>query len=87
MAKALESGQCGLTSLNLWSEADSLRALSVSFGVSGRCVRWWMRMVVAWMAGVSNASLWLWLLWAAAAAAACAAAAVGCECAADNGIG
>ena len=39
VAKALESGQCGLTSLNLHSEADSARALSVSFGVSGRCVR------------------------------------------------
>ena len=58
VAKALESGQCGLTSLNLGCEADSARALSVSFGVSGRCVRWWMRMVLAWMAGVSNASVW-----------------------------
>ena len=62
VAKALESGQCGLTSLDLASEADSARALTVSFGVSGRCLRWWMRMVVAWMAGVSNASLWSWSL-------------------------
>ena len=60
VAKALESGQCGLTSLDLRSEADSARARSVSFGFVGAPCAMVDAVgggVEAWMVAVSDASL------------------------------
>ena len=65
VAKALESGQCGLTSLYLGCEADSARARSVSFcfvGAPCAMVDAVGGGVEAWMVAVSDASSLLSLL-------------------------
>ena len=92
VAKALESGQCGLTELYLAGEAESARAFSLFWFCRGAVCDggcgWWCcgGGVVAWMAGVSDASLlllrlrWLllFLLWAVAAFCCCGCC--GCCC-------